>query len=95
MRFLLAILAVLCIVSCSGPAQKQEQGMEVENTPAELVWGLDANKYDVEPMEVKKGDYFGTIMEECGVGASAVPQILSASKNIFDLTRIQQHTNEC
>ena len=89
MRFLLAILTVLCIVSCYGPAQKQEQGMEVENTPAELVWGLDANKYDVEPMEVKKGDYFGTIMEDCGVGASAVPQILSASKNIFDLTRIK------
>ena len=89
MRFLLAILAVLCFVSCSDTGKKQVQEMEVKDVPAELVWGVDANKYDVEPMEVKKGDYFGTIMEDCGVGASVVPQILSASKNIFDLTKIK------
>ena len=89
MRFLLVLIMAVCFASCSG---SKNNGI-VENTAVEaakvLKYGVEIDKYDVEPGMVKKGDYFGSIMEDCGVGASVVPQILKASKNVFDLTKIK------
>ena len=55
----------------------------------EMKYGLEIEKYDVEPGEVGKGDYFGSIMEDFGVGANQVQKILKASEGVFDVTKIK------
>ena len=89
MRFLSLISAFLLIVSCSSPGGKDGDAAAGVTAPVQLKYGLEADKYFIEPGEVKKGDFFGTIMEDCGVGASGVQPIIQASRNVFDLTKIR------
>ena len=89
MRFLSLMSVFLVIVSCSAPAVKQQEKVEGETARVQLRYGLEADKYSTEQGEVKKGDFFGTIMEDCGVGASQVQPIIKASKDVFDLTKIR------
>ena len=89
MKFYVLAVIALCVLSCSGSKGSEMQGQSPAGPEKELRYGLEADKYDVEPGMVKKGDYFGTIMENCGVGANQVQQIIKASKNVFDLTKIK------
>ena len=89
MRFLLVLLMAVCFASCSGSKNNEVAGDAADHPAKPLKYGLEIENYDVEPGMVKKGDYFGTIMEDCGVGANQVQQIIKASKNIFDLTKIK------
>ena len=89
MRFLSLISAFLIIVSCSAPEDKHKGAVDGAAAQVQLKYGLEIDNYFVEPGEVKKGDFFGTIMEDCGVGASQVQPIIKASRNVFDLTKIR------
>lgn len=89
MRFLSLILVFILIVSCSTSNGNEGGPAAGETARKQLKYGLEADKYFIEPGEVKKGDFFGTIMEDCGVGASGVQPIIQASRNVFDLTKIR------
>ncbi len=89
MRFLLLLLIAACFANCSGSKDNAAAQAVEEASVKDLKYGVEIEKYDIEPGMVKKGDYFGTIMEDCGVGANKVQQILQASKNVFDLTKIR------
>ena len=88
MRFLSLISAFLFIVSCSAPEDKHNGAVDGAAAQVQLRYGLEADKYFIEPGEVKKGDFFGTIMEDCGVGANQVQRVLKASASVFDLKKI-------
>ena len=89
MRFLSLISVFILIVSCSTSNGNEGGPAAGETARKQLKYGLEADKYFIEPGEVKKGDFFGTIMEDCGVGASGVQPIIQASRNVFDLTKIR------
>ena len=76
-------------VSCSVP-EINEQEREVGTIAApELKYGLEIERYDIEPGEIKKGDFFGSIMDDHGVDANQVQRILKASQGVFDVKKIK------
>ncbi len=77
------------VLSCSGRGDKEIQPVEAACEEPVLKYGLEIEKYDVEPGEVSRGDFFGSIMEDFGVGANQVQKILKASEGVFDVKKIK------
>lgn len=89
MRKFWFVLVGAIVISCSGSKDKVETTGVPAPVAVAMKYGIEVDKYDIEPGEVKKGDFFGSIMEDFGVGANQVQQIIKASKNVFDVTRIR------
>ncbi len=89
MRIYLILSLAFYFISCSNSRSNHSVQECSEPNVQTLEYGLEIEKYDVEPGVVKKGDYFGTIMEDCGVGANQVQRILKASEKVFDLKKIK------
>ena len=89
MRFFIIALMALCLVSCSNTKENNTGAESCEVVEPAMKYGLEIDKYDVEPGVVKKGDYFGTIMEDCGVGANQIQRVIKASEKVFDLKKIR------
>ena len=81
------LLAIL--VSCSVSEKTEDAPVPVAEDVPVLKYGLEADKYEVEPGEIRKGDFFGSIMESFGVDANQVQRILAASKDVFDVRKIK------
>lgn len=89
MRFFVLSVLALIALSCSGRGDKDAQPIEDAHEVPVLKYGLEIEKYDVEPGEVRKGDFFGSIMEDFGVGANQVQKILKAAEGVFDVKKIK------
>lgn len=89
MRIFCIVFFALLAVSCSGRKVSESETSQAQPGLPEMKYGLEIEKYDVEPGEVGKGDYFGSIMEDFGVGANQVQKILKASEGVFDVTKIK------
>ncbi len=89
MKNVICVLILSLLVSCSGSDDKNIGKNNVDAPAPELKYGLEIGKYDVEPGQVKKGDFFGSIMEDFGVGANQVQRILKASEGVFDAKKIK------
>lgn len=83
-----ALLGIL-LASCSGSDDKTVGKNNVEEKAPVLKYGLEIEKYEVVPGEIGKGDFFGSIMENFGVGANQVQKILKASEGVFDVRKIK------
>lgn len=89
MRLLLCALLGILFASCSGSDDKTVGKNNVEEKAPVLKYGLEIEKYEVVPGEIGKGDFFGSIMENFGVGANQVQKILKASEGVFDVRKIK------
>ena len=89
MKSILYVLLLVVLISCSGSNDKNAGKNGVELPAPVLKYGLEIEKYDVEPGQVKRGDFFGSIMEDFGVGANQVQKILKASEGVFDVKKIK------
>lgn len=89
MRLFCIVFFALLAVSCSERKVSESETAQTQPGLPEMKYGLEIEKYDVEPGEVGKGDYFGSIMEDFGVGANQVQKILKASEGVFDVTKIK------
>ena len=89
MRIFFILAFAFIALSCSTP--KGEEGVAVQDDKAApvLKYGLEIDKYYIEPGEIRKGDFFGSIMEDLGIDGNQVQRILKASKGVFDATRIK------
>ena len=89
MRKIWFVLLGAIVLSCSGSKDKVEVNEAAAPVEVAMKYGIETDKYDIEPGEVKKGDFFGSIMEDFGVGANQVQRIIKASKDVFDVTKIR------
>ena len=89
MRYFVLFVLAFFAVCCSGSKKNDAAPVQVEPKAPVLEYGIEVGKYDVEPGEVKKGDFFGSIMEDFGVGANQVQKILKASEGVFDVKKIK------
>lgn len=89
MKNILYVLLLVVLISCSGSNDKNAGKNGVELPAPVLKYGLEIEKYDVEPGQVKRGDFFGSIMEDFGIGANQVQRILKASEGVFDVKKIK------
>lgn len=89
MKYLWISVLAFFLVNCSVSEDTVTEQVQEQHELPTLRYGLEADKYDVEPGEIGKGDFFGSLMENFGVDASQVQRILKASENVFDVRKIK------
>ncbi len=89
MKKLWIYILVFLFASCSVSESTENAPVQGAQQRPLLKYGLEADRYEVEPGEVRKGDFFGSIMESFGVDANRVQQILKASADVFDARKIK------
>ncbi len=89
MKSIKIFLLLAVLVSCSVSESTENVQVQPEQEVPVLKYGLEADRYEVEPGEIRKGDFFGSIMEGFGVDANQVQKILAASKDVFDVRKIK------
>ena len=89
MRHFLVLVLGLLVLSCSSSNKNSIATEQVEEVAPTLKYGLETDKYNVEPGEIKKGDFFGSIMDDLGVDGNQVQRILKASAGVFDAKKIK------
>ena len=85
----MSALVLFLVLSCSVPESNASVEEKVPTEVAALKYGLEIEKYDIVQGVVKKGDSFGSIMEDFGVGANQVQRILKASDEVFDVRKVK------
>lgn len=81
----------MCTLFFGCSSQKGEV-VEVQDDMAAqplMKYGIEIEKYDVEPGEIGRGEFFGSIMEKAGVDAGRVQRIIEASKGVFDARKVK------
>lgn len=89
MRFFALLFLFFAALSCSDTRENVVVPVMSEQVCPVLKYGLDTSAYDIVPGEVGRGDFFGSIMEDFGVGANQVQRILKASEGVFDVKKIR------
>ena len=89
MKYLWSFILFFLLVSCSVSESNDNAAVQVPQSLLQLRYGLEADRYDVEPGEIAKGDFFGSIMNGFGVDANQVQRILKASEGVFDVRKIK------
>ena len=89
MKYIYAFLLGCILVSCSSSESTDNVPVGEDQSAPMLKYGLEIDKYDVEPGEIRKGDFFGSIMDGIGVEANQVQRILKASEGVFDVRKIK------
>lgn len=81
---------MLALISCNNEEEKQAVTKE-KKEPAPKVekrYGFVFNDYDVVRDTIKRGDFFGSIMDQNGVGPGKVYEITEKVKDTFNPARI-------
>lgn len=89
MRYFLLALSLFFLVSCSNTEVLEQEVQQVAKMGKQTRFGIDTSNYVVENYTVKKGDFFGSILNRLGVGAKQVFLVSGASKNVFDVRKIK------
>ena len=89
MRLFWLYVIGIVLASCTASADNTIEENVGEAVVPEMKYGLDISRYDVEPGEIKKGEFFGSIMDDLGVDANQVQKILKASSGVFDARKIK------
>ncbi|MEO2127431.1 MAG: peptidoglycan DD-metalloendopeptidase family protein [Christiangramia sp.] len=86
----LLLLLMLAIVSCKNEEEKNEATeVAVKKKPkVEKLYGFVFDDYDVVRDTIKRGDFFGSIMDRNGVGPGKVYEITEEVKDSFNPARI-------
>lgn len=81
---------MLAIVSCKNEEEKNEATeVAVKKKPkVEKLYGFVFDDYDVVRDTIKRGDFFGSIMDRNGVGPGKVYEITEEVKDSFNPARI-------
>ncbi len=84
-----AILLCFFLAACSGSDTKVANNRASEEPIEVNRYGLNPKSYKIEKREVKRGDFFGEVMMNLGVDANGVEQLLSVSRDIFDVRKFK------
>ena len=80
---------VFIILSCS---QKADNEIVVVDNPIEHQsnsYGFNPSDFRIVEGEVRRGDFFGTLLMKLGASGNQTQQLVNASKNVFDVTKIR------
>lgn len=81
-------LAVFIVFGCAN-AVGDESVVLLEEAPVDQnVYGINLNEFYAIEGEIKKGDFFGTLLLNLGASGSSSQKLIEASKGVFDVTKI-------
>lgn len=86
-----AIYALLLLgaTACGRNAAPETESAETEETPQNLLYGINADDYRTEVGEVGNGETMGGILNRYGISALAVDRLDKAANDIFPLRNIR------
>lgn len=87
-----ALLLTLGVVACGGnSADNTSKGttVDVENTEADLLYGIDKRGYNITNDTVRSGETVGGILGRRGVSAVMVDRLDKAAAEVFPLRKIR------
>lgn len=80
----------LTIGGCTSSTPKGGETAPVEQeAPRNLIYGIDADRYDIDRGEVRERQTMGQILDEYGVSAATVDRLDKAAKDHFPLRNIR------
>ena len=83
------LFLTLLIYGCGDRLEKKRsEAIAVEQIPPNIKYGFDLNNYHVVNKKIKRGDTFGSILEENGIDYPEVYNILQKIKNKVNVRRI-------
>ena len=86
------ILVFSCLTSliqgCGGNDNQKPEATKTQQIPPNVKYGIDLNNYRVINKKIKRGDTFGSILEENGIDYPEVYNILQKIKNKVNVRRI-------
>ena len=87
-----SILVFSCLTSliqgCGGNDNQKPEATKTQQIPPNVKYGIDLNNYRVINKKIKRGDTFGSILEENGIDYPEVYNILQKIKNKVNVRRI-------
>ena len=83
--WIILIAAALCAVSCTGSTNNSE---EVEK-PKNIVYGIDADGYQLDSYKVERGDTWSKILDNHGITTSRIARLDVLTKEICPLRTIR------
>lgn len=89
MKKIIFIFLAISAISCKNNKISIEQtsAQPVKDTVYE--YGIPVSEFEMVEGEVKKGDFFSTLMISLGAGADETNRLADASKGVFDLKKIK------
>ena len=84
-------LSILLLCSCEPKTSSSGQDSTEKKPkvkPRNIKYGLDINQYTVVKRKIKRGETFGSILEDSGIDYPEVYKILQAIKNKLDVRRL-------
>lgn len=85
-------LLLLTAAACSSSEDKTDNGRDdapVVEVPKNLLYGIDADLYELRRGEVDEGETMGRILGELGVSAASVDRLDRAAQEVFPLRQIR------
>lgn len=87
--FYLAVIACF-IISCSNNGDNKNEITESQAPPMDISeFGFPLSEFDSEEGQVKRGDFFTTLITRLGASQSDAYALTQASRNVFDLKSIK------
>ncbi len=88
-RAFLALLSLL-VTACSSTEKTNDDSVEAKvETPENLVFGIDADQYELRHGEIGNGATMGAILGELGLSAVEVDRLDRAAAGVFPLRNIR------
>lgn len=87
---LLGFFLSFFLLSCEEEVKEDSVATEVEEIiPPDLQYGYDFNQYEVKNLKIKRGDTFGSILENNGIDYPIVYEILQKIKGKVNIRKLQ------
>ncbi|MBR0335839.1 MAG: metalloendopeptidase, partial [Alistipes sp.] len=84
--YLIALaFSAISLTACSGGNEQET----IEEKPRNIIYGIDADGYQVENFEVVKGDTWGRILDSRGITTQKVSRLDVLTKEICPLRTIR------
>ncbi len=89
MKNIAPILLIFSLFSCGRVVKENTESVPVKVVDTVYEYGIRVSDFEMTEGEVKKGEFFSTLMENLGVGKDEAYALSQASSGIFDLKKIK------
>lgn len=94
MKRIFLIALIFSLISCGTKRDENPGSLETEVTENEIYeFGFPMSEFESDEGQIKRGQFFTTLMTSLGVAQSDIYSLTQASRGIFDLKKIKAGNN--
>lgn len=85
---LLALIAVILVVSCKG-RNIQEEIVDEQQIEPNIRWGINIDNFNISDGTIENGQILSKLLEEYGVGSNVTGELEQAAADIFSVRKLR------